>query len=186
MDQSIPLCVDLDGTLLRADLLRISFGKLLIGNPFYLLFLPFWLARGRAFLKREVARRVSIDASRLPYHSQFLAFLKEEHKKGRLLVLATASDERLARAVADHLGLFAEVLASNGRINLSRLNKLRALQSRFGPKGFDYAGNDEADLAIWAGAHEAILVNPGARLAKKAQAVATIARLFCGFLLCAL
>lgn len=155
-----PLCVDLDGTLLRTDLLYETALALLRRNILYLFLLPLWLLKGKAHLKAEIARRVSLDPAALPYSDDFLAHLREQKAKGRTLVLATASHESLARRVAAHLGLFGAVIASDGRANLKGAAKLARLEAEFGARGFDYAGNGHTDVPILAGARKALLVNP--------------------------
>jgi len=164
----IPLCVDLDGTLIKTDLLWESLARLLRRNPFQLLLVLFWWTRGRAFLKRQLVRRVTIDPAALPYHEPFLAFLREQKATGRKLVLVTASDRDMALPVANHVGLFDEVLGSDGKTNLRGANKLKVLVEKFGERGFDYAGNSSADLAVWRGAREAIVVNASAAVLKRA------------------
>jgi apolipoprotein N-acyltransferase len=124
--------------------------------------------RGRAFLKRQLARRVTIDPAALPYHEPFLAFLREQTAAGRKLVLVTASDRAMALPVANHVGLFDEVLGSDGKTNLRGANKLKILIAKFGEHGFDYAGNSFADFAVWRGAREAIVVNASTAVLKRA------------------
>src|ERR1700739_1016835 len=97
------LIVDLDGTLIKTDLLLESICTLLRQEPLALFALPFWLLKGRAHLKREIAQRVQLDPALLPYRTELLDYLRSEHDKGRSIVLATASDERFATRVADHL-----------------------------------------------------------------------------------
>ena len=163
-----PLVVDLDGTLIKTDLLWESLAQLLRRNPLMLFAVLFWWTRGRAFLKRQLARRVTIDPAALPYHDPFLAFLREQKAAGRKLILATASDRDMALPVANHVGLFDEVLGSDGKTNLRSANKLKALTEKFGERGFDYAGNSAPDLAVWRGAREAIVVNASAAILKRA------------------
>jgi apolipoprotein N-acyltransferase len=160
--------VDLDGTLIKTDLLWESLAQLLRRNPFQLFPVLVWWLRGRAFLKQQLARRIAIDPASLPYNRSFLAFLREQKSAGRKLVLVTASDRDMALPVASHVGLFDEVLASDGRTNLRGKNKLKALTEQFGERGFDYAGNSSADLAVWRGARMAIVVNAGPSLVKRA------------------
>jgi len=167
-EDQIPLCVDLDGTLIKSDLLWESLARLLRRNPFQLLPVLFWWMRGRAFLKRQLVRRVTIDPAALPYHEPFLAFLREQKAAGRKLVLVTASDRDMALPVAHHVGIFDEVLGSDGKTNLRGANKLKVLVEKFGERGFDYAGNSSADLAVWRGAREAIVVNASAAFLKRA------------------
>jgi apolipoprotein N-acyltransferase len=164
----VPLCVDLDGTLIKTDLLWESLARLLRRNPFQLLPVLGWWLRGRAYLKRQLVRRVTLDPAALPYHDPFLAFLWEQKAAGRKLVLVTASDREMALPVAGHLGLFDEVLGSDGKTNLRSANKLKVLVEKFGERGFDYAGNSSADFAVWRGAREAIVVNAREAVRKKA------------------
>ncbi len=110
-------------------------------NPLYLIMLPVWLLRGRSYLKHEIARRVKFNAANLPYHAGVLSWLREERRRGRRIILATASDRVLASCVADHLGLFAAVHASDGRTNLKGPAKLAFLADRYGSRGFAYVGN---------------------------------------------
>jgi 4-hydroxybenzoate polyprenyltransferase len=107
------LCVDLDGTLIRTDLLLESLVLLIKDNPFTLVRLPFWLLRGEATLKAEIAARVTLDPAALPYNKEFVSWLEAERRAGRSLWLCTAADEDLARRVATHLGLFDGVLAGD-------------------------------------------------------------------------
>ena len=82
-------------------------------------------------------------------------------------MLATAADALVAHAVADHLGLFDEVVCSDGIHNLKGAAKAIALEERFGKNGFDYAGNDGTDLQIWRAARKAIAVNASHRICNK-------------------
>lgn len=169
-DVSLPLCVDLDGTLIVTDMLHESSLRLLRDHPWRVLALPWWLARGKAHLKRELAQRVDLQADALPYNLPFLGWLKTQREQGRRMVLCTASDEKFAQAIAAHVGLFDETLASDGARNLAGQHKADLLCERFGERGFDYAGNSSTDLAVWGRARRAVVVNASAALARAAQA----------------
>jgi 4-hydroxybenzoate polyprenyltransferase/phosphoserine phosphatase len=172
------LCVDLDGTLVRSDLLIEAAFELIRRNALYLFLLPFWLARGKAHLKQQIADRVDIDAAILPYHESLLDHLRTERAAGRHIVLATASNEKYAHAVAEHLELFDAVYASDADINLCGERKLEHLRGEFGTGNFDYAGNAMADIPIWREAGEAVIVNPEPGVGKAAKAVAQASRSF--------
>jgi apolipoprotein N-acyltransferase len=177
-ENQIPLVVDLDGTLIKTDLLWESLARLLRRNPFALFANLFWWTRGRAFLKKKLAARVTIDPATLPYHEPFLKFLRDQKAAGRKIILATASDLQMAKPVADYVGLFDEVLGSDGKTNLRGGNKLKALVARFGERGFDYAGNSSVDLAVWPGARNAIVVNAGHALVRQAANCAKLGPMF--------
>ena len=176
----LPLCVDLDGTLIRSDLLLEAVAVLVRARPWTLFVLPFWLARGLAFLKHRIAESVSLDVSTLPFHGPLVARLRAQKASGRRLVLATASDIRLARQVAAHVGLFDEVMASDDGVNLVGEAKARALVARFGRGGFDYAGDDVKDLPVWQAARKAILVDVPESLAAKVSAMVPAERISAG------
>jgi len=150
--------VDLDGTLVSTDLLLESVLALLKRNPLYLLVLPLWLLRSKAYFKQQIAQRGSLDISTLPYRQDLLDDLKVQRAQGRRIVLATASDAQIARQVADYLKLFDAVFASDGVTNLSGESKRKRLVSEFGEKGFDYAGDHRNDRPVWESARKAIVV----------------------------
>ena len=154
----IPLCVDLDGTLTRTDLLVESLLELLKRNPLYVFMCLRWLLRGKGYMKEQIAKRVSIDVDILPYNARLTEFLQTEQQGGRPLYLCTASNEQFAHQVARHFGIFDGVMASNGAHNLRGRNKAEALANRFGEQGFDYCGNDMTDVPVWKRAHAAIVV----------------------------
>jgi len=168
------MVVDLDGTLIKTDLLVESVVRLLRGNPLYIFLLPFWLLKGKAALKCELARRVSLDVGLLPFNEPFLAWLRAQHGAGRMLVLATASHRDLADAVAAHLGIFTLVLGTEPGMNLGGRRKKEMLVERFGSRGFDYAGNAAPDLHIWPDARHAIVVNPDRGVERKARQCAAV------------
>lgn len=151
------LCVDLDGTLIRSDMLLETFLSLAKQNPLRALIAPFWLLRGKANLKHQIAKSVKFDPALLPYNQEVIEFIAEEKAKGRKVVLATASNQELAQAIAEHLGLFDEVLASSETANRVGKSKLLEIKERYAR--FDYAGNEKRDLHIWKDADKSILVS---------------------------
>ncbi|HSU29618.1 MAG TPA: UbiA family prenyltransferase [Bryobacteraceae bacterium] len=174
----VPLCVDLDGTLIRTDLLWESLLLLVRQNFWALFLLPLWALRGKAILKHEIARRVQLDVASLPYNGELLEWIFEQRQLGRSTLLVTASNEKLAREVSDYLGCFDEVLASTEEVNLKGRAKQAALTERFGRKQFDYAGNSRADVSVWRQSQKAIVVNASAKTAIAAQKVSPVARIF--------
>lgn len=176
----LPLCVDLDGTLVRTDVLVESIFALLKQNFIYVLFLPLWLLKGKAYFKQQIADRVELDVELLPYHGEFLDYLKQQKALGRNLVLATASNLKYAEQIALHLGLFETVLASDKQTNLSGRRKCQRLVETFGERGFDYAGNAKVDLVIWSHAEGVILVAPEAGVQEQAERLGRTKKIFPG------
>ena len=168
-EQEPPLFVDLDGTLLKTDLLYESLFGLIKAQPWAALLVPVWLAGGKARLKAELARRVDIDPAGLVYNPAVLQRLEAERKRGRRLVLATAAHHRYADAIALHLGLFDQVLASSDGLNLKSERKLAAIRAQVPSGIFDYIGNDEADYAVWRAARRGIAVEASAAVVRHAS-----------------
>ena len=152
-----PLVVDLDGTLTPTDTLVESVIQLVKGAPLNVLRLPFWLIGGRSAFKDAIAHRTRLAAEHLPYREALLTYLEEERANGRKIILATAAHRDIADAVARHLGIFDQVLASDKACNLKGPAKLGLIRDAVGQR-FVYAGDSRADLPIWASADAAILV----------------------------
>jgi hypothetical protein len=155
---SMPLVVDLDGTLIAGDMFYKSLFAALLRNPFIVLPGMGWLWRGRAALKRELALRCRIDFDRLKLHQDVLALLLREKAAGRSVVLATAADALLADQIAAPIRVFDRVIASDGSCNLKGPAKAQALTQLF-PGGFIYAGDSKADLPVWRRASAIVVVN---------------------------
>ncbi len=161
---SRPLCVDLDGTLVKNDTLVDSLLVMVRTHSQALLSVPGWILKGKATLKREVTERVELDAAHLPYNKPVLAYLEQQKSLGRSLFLATGADRVLAERVARHLGIFDGVLASDGATNLTGHNKLASFERRFGAGGFDYIGNARPDVPLLTHAHTPMVANPDCAL----------------------
>src|SRR5215471_11657655 len=116
---SVPLVVDLDGTLIRSDLLVESAFAHVGANPLRVFALTAALMKGKAALKAKIADQTEIDAAILPYDERVLDFIREARAAGRPVYLASASNERYVRTTADHLGLFDGWFASSAHENLS-------------------------------------------------------------------
>lgn len=161
---SPPLCVDLDGTLVKTDTLWECVVAQLKSRPWRAFLFPFWLRQGRAKLKERLAAGVTLDCASLPYSTELVEHLRAAHASGREVVLVSACDRAVGRQVAEHLGCFTGVITSDGQTNLKGAHKARVLQERFGARGFDYAGNERADLPVWTAARERLAVNAPAAL----------------------
>jgi len=172
-----PLFVDLDGTLIAGDSLFESLFAATKSRPMKAFAYPFWLLRGRACLKEELAKLARLDPALLPYRPDVCDFLRAERARGRKIHLATAANERIAQGVATYLGFFDGVLASDRTTNLKGTNKLRAIQAMAGAR-FAYAGNAREDLVIWSAADSAIVVNAPKWLQARVEASTEVERSF--------
>jgi 4-hydroxybenzoate polyprenyltransferase/phosphoserine phosphatase len=168
-----PLCVDLDGTLVKSDTLVDSLLALMRTHPALIFQLPSRLLHGKAAFKAFVTESVSLDVTHLPYNRAVLEFLQLERMRGRDIYLATGADIRLAHRVADHLGIFTGVLGSYASTNLTGSKKLAGLRNRLNSAAFDYIGNDTPDLPLLSEATEAMVANPslGLRIGLKARGI---------------
>ncbi|MGE5478862.1 MAG: UbiA family prenyltransferase [Chloroflexota bacterium] len=177
-NKNIPLCVDLDGTLVATDTLHEAVLLLIKKDPFSLFRLPFWVLKGRAYFKHKVASLVIPSVENLPYRYDFVEFLREQKDEGREIYLTTASNERVAKKIADHFPLFTGFIGSNESENYYGIDKRNMLVSKFGEKGFDYCGDSYSDVAVWHSARKGILVNAPKALHSAAGAVCEIERSF--------
>lgn len=163
------LAVDLDGTLIKSDMLYESFWSAATRDWPTALGTIRALARGRAALKRALVEASSVTVETLPYNEEVLNYIRAAKAKGARVALVTASDQRLADRIAEHLGLFDEVHGSDGKNNLKGEAKAAFLTDRYGPRGYVYMGDHEVDLSIWQQAAKAVTVNASEDLRAKAN-----------------
>ena len=166
------------GALLTRDLLYESVLLFLKGNPLRVVKCAFWLRRGKAALKARLAGQVSLNYSTLPYNRALIAFLRGEREQGRRLILVTAADQHLAQVSPDYLKLFDQVIASDGIVNLKGTLKRDKLIALFGVGGFDYVGNNHADIAVWKAAALRFAANAPKSVLEKVCAFGEVARTF--------
>jgi 4-hydroxybenzoate polyprenyltransferase/phosphoserine phosphatase len=174
---SLPLCVDLDGTLVKTDTLleclaagahKWSVVRRVLG----------WLLHGKARFKAQLAAHIDFKPDLLPYNNVLLQYLQDQKSYGRRLILVTAANSRIAEGVNQHLGIFDETIASDNSRNLRGKEKAKLLTDRFGHKKFSYAGNDRTDLHVWKCAYSGVLVNASRKTAKKAENTTIIEKCF--------
>jgi 4-hydroxybenzoate polyprenyltransferase/phosphoserine phosphatase len=176
---SKPIVVDLDGTLINSDTLVESGFAFLRSSPQDFLKPLQWLSSGgKSVLKSRLAEHVSIDVTTLPYNMQVVGWLQEMRGAGRSIVLATASHESFAHRIAEHLGIFDHVFATDEQVNLSSHKKRDRLVAAYGEKGFDYVGNSHDDIAVWQAADRAYVVNPHVGVVRAAGKGENIERVF--------
>lgn len=153
----IAIC-DLDHTLIRSDML---FENLLVAikkNVLVLAMLPFWLLKGRAFMKDKIFSIGQVKPEDLPFNERLIAYLEKLKIEGYKVYLATASMQETADAIAKHTDLFDGAFGSNAQHNLKAGNKKRFLDERFGVGNYIYLGDSEADLKVWKGCRGAVVV----------------------------
>lgn len=159
MNNNKPLCVDCDGTLIATDLLYEAFFLMLKQYPLGILLLPFWLLKGKAYLKNRIAEKVEFNWSTLPYREEVVQRVVQARNEGRTTVLATASPQVWADGVANHLGCFDVAIGTSETVNLSGRHKGEHLAKLYGEKAFEYAGDTPIDLQVWAKSAGAIVVS---------------------------
>ncbi len=168
----IALVVDLDGTLLRSDLLVESCFRRLGSEPVAIFGMVRALATGKAALKQFLAAGADCAPSTLPYDDDVLSIIRRARLAGRRVYLASASDERFVSAIAAHLDLFDGHFATNRSVNLTGAAKADLLIRKFGRNRFDYIGNDAADLAVWQVARQPIAIRAPRRVAARLRQMA--------------
>lgn len=176
--QAVPIIVDLDGSLIKTDLLFESANQFLASNLLALGKLVFWLLKGRPYLKAQLAKHFSLNTASLPYNQELLTWLRVQAQLGVPIYLATASNQVLADQVAKHFGFFTGVFASDGQVNLKSERKRDLLVQQFGEQGFDYIGNESADLVVWLSAKRAHVVSTSKALIAKAASHGNLGEVF--------
>jgi 4-hydroxybenzoate polyprenyltransferase len=159
-----PLVVDLDGTLIRTDILWESLLLLIKKKPKEFLVTPLWLLKGKSFFKRKLADNVTPDVTVLPYYDEVINLLYKSKKEGKTLILASASDERIVKKIAHYLNLFDIVLGTTDNNNLKGVRKLELIKQTCNGQVFDYIGNEKADIPLWYESEKAYVVTNSQKL----------------------
>jgi len=165
-DHPIPIVVDLDDTLVLTDTLVEQLVLIVFKRPGHLPHIARAFLRGRASLKRHIARVATLDFQTLPYNEGVLAYIAKRKQAGSTVHLMTAADQSIADGVAEHLGLFDSATGSDGSTNLKGIRKADAIGQMFS-SGYAYIGDCAADLPIWSRAQEAVLVGGNPRLRRQ-------------------
>lgn len=151
------MAVDLDGSFLLVDSLARLRLRLLTRKPHRFLALRRRRRQGKDAAKIFLWEHGGLQVADLPVNQPLLDWLTSQRAAGRQVVLATGSADGLAQAVAAAYPVFTDAMGTRPGLNLTGPRKAAALVERFGERGFDYAGDDEADLAVWAHARKAVL-----------------------------
>jgi 4-hydroxybenzoate polyprenyltransferase/phosphoserine phosphatase len=162
-----PLVVDLDGTLIRSDLLIEAAFSELSRRPHAILGMIGALSASKASLKHSLSEQKDFDPALLPYDPEVLRVIREASDAGRAVYLASASHHRLVSAVAAHLDVFTGWFASDEVTNCAGAVKAEKLVAAFGERGFDYIGNDAADLPVWKRAAKAYAIRTPVKVARR-------------------
>jgi len=176
--QDLPLVVDLDGTLTQTDTLHETLLDLIKRSPGCLLLIPYWLCRGKAYFKEQIAIRAQLNVDLLPFNKEFVQWLQEEKTKGRYLILCTAANKKIAEIVSKKIDIFDEILSSDNETNMAGDAKAALLNQRFGSKQYDYAGNSKIDLRVWRHANAGVLITGSKILISKAKVLTKISKVF--------
>jgi 4-hydroxybenzoate polyprenyltransferase/phosphoserine phosphatase len=175
--QEVPLCVDLDGTLILSDVLWESLIQLW-RKPFAALRASWAMLHGKAAFKEVLAKEINIDPAALPYREDMLEYLRAQFSEGRPIILVTATHQLIAQRVADYLGIFSGVMATEGQLNLGGGNKRDVLVATYGKGGFDYIGDHNKDLTIFSSARRSLLADPSNSLRENAAKLANVDKVF--------
>lgn len=172
---SNPIVVDLDDTLAKTDFFFESLLIFVKQNPINIFYAIFWMVRKpKAYLKSRIAQDVDIDVSTIPFNKPLIEWLKSRKQSGHSITLATATHRKYADEVANHIGLFDQVLATDEGRNLKGVNKEKKLLELYGPKGFIYVGDSKADLKVWRSAESAVLVGGSKQTKEELKKIAPL------------
>ncbi|MBH83720.1 MAG: hypothetical protein CMP70_03480 [Flavobacteriales bacterium] len=171
-NKNLPIVVDLDGTLIFSDVLIESAISCLKSSLYKFLKSIFLLfTKGKAAFKEMISINSDINIKTLPYNKELIEWLINQKENGRHIVLCTGSNHLYAKKIANHLGIFDQVIASNNTQNLVGVKKADFLSNKFGKKGFDYIGNSKKDIPVWNVSKNIILANCSSALTKKMNSI---------------
>ena len=167
-ETDLPLAVDIDGSLLRSDLLMETFFKAIAVDFFATLALIMRSLFDRPKLKAGLAAIAQLDLSLQPVNEEVLAYCRKWRGP---VVLASASDLSLVEALAAQHGFADRHFGTTAGANLKGRKKAERLVDEYGEQGFVYIGNAISDLKVWRHAAKVVAVSPNKILLRKIEAL---------------
>ncbi len=176
-DKSVPLCVDLDGTLIHEDTTRTAFFLYCGRNPWrYLKVAGWFLYKRHAYMKQKLAEHIDLTGHTWTFSQSVLTMMRQERAVGRQIYLVSATDIAFAKSVvaqAPYQEFFTNrnIFASKGLINYRADAKAQLLDEQFGEANFVYIGNSSDDLKVWSRGQTPVVVSykPNNDLVTKAR-----------------
>lgn len=163
------LIVDLDGTLLKSDLLYECFWSAFSKNwkiPFLAIY---FLIKGKTYLKSFLNDQSCLNIKNLPYNEKVISYIIEFKKNNGKVALISASEHELVVNISKHLKIFDYAFGTRSNLNLKGINKLNFIQKQFPLTPFIYMGDNSSDLPIWIKADRAITVNASKNVRSKVE-----------------
>lgn len=164
--RSLPLVVDVDGTLVKTDLLHEALLQSAAQHPWQLWRVPLWMMGGKSRLKSRLGDQVTLGIGSIPLRDETISAIREAQAQGRPVFLASASDHRYVEALAQRIGATG-FFASDEGVNLAGHAKAERLVAEFGHGGFDYIGDQRVDMPVWRAAQNAIAVTASGRIERR-------------------
>jgi 4-hydroxybenzoate polyprenyltransferase len=155
---SIPLVVDVDGTLLKTDILHEAALQFVARFPFEFYKLGWWLLQGKARLKWKLAESIDPNIETMPLRAETMAALERAHAEGRDIYIASASPKPYIDRLASRIGTIKAAFSSDSEANLAGARKADHLIRQFGKGGYDYIGDAAVDFPVWRGARKVQVV----------------------------
>lgn len=135
-----------EGVLVKTDIYWESLYILVKVKPLCMLYLPFWLIRGFAYLREQLISRALPNEKYLPYNQELLGYLHQQKKMGRELYLATSSSPEIGSRIASHLGLFKAVVDIQELLEAAEVSSTGDLPGGRESSSFVYVCHDEDEI----------------------------------------
>ena len=162
------IIVDLDGTLLKTDMLcEAVVAKISKNFKETINILKVLLLNNRLEFKNYAFKDNTIDINTLPFNQEVISKVKKLKKSGNKIYLVTASPTNIAIKINEALKIFDNVYGSTDEVNLKGEEKKKLLNKLFGKKNYHYFGNSKEDLHVWKDSGYAYLVNVSFKIKNK-------------------
>jgi 4-hydroxybenzoate polyprenyltransferase len=167
----LPLCVDLEGTLVRTNCVTEALVCLARNDVFAFLTCWIWLFKGPSFFRSRLFEVAGLNPASLPVNDALVEQLKELKNSGKPIYLVSRLPLSFTTQVAAHVGIFTDAIGPTEEADLTTRNKGTRLLNLFGKDNFEYAGNGYDDLPAWNHSQKAFVVSSNKRLIRQVEAM---------------
>lgn len=144
------LCVDLDGTFIKTDMLYESFFYSFFRNPFILVLSVFWLITGgKVKLKEKLANSFFFTARNIPVNDSVRTLIARKRALGYKVFLVSATYKTIVSNFFNSYQELFDGYFGTDDVNLSSQRKVKFLNETFGKGNYEYVGNSKDDIAVW-------------------------------------
>ena len=155
----LPLVVDLEGALLRSNMLFELLVSALSVAPAQTVLAVKELSKGPYLFSRRLSEIAELDVETVPVREDFALFLRQESAAGREIYLISAEDQSIVEKISKRFAFFRTLDCQTRARGVTTATEKPAFLAKRFPDGFVYAGCGTDDVFRSDAAKGAVIIS---------------------------